>query len=415
MFPYRERLRQPRWPVRQQATEETVEIFQENDPEVRSARALTADLVRWRRQFHSHPELGFEEVETQRFVLDTLRDMGLDPRPIARTGVVVDIGTAPFVLVRADMDALPVQEEGDLAFRSQNQGIMHACGHDGHMAIALGTAAVLQSMTRATTPGVRVIFQPSEERHPGGAPSMIEEGVLEGVTRVTGCHIRPTVPLGQVGAVTGAQSANSDRFSATVIGRGGHGSAPQNAIDPVPVVAEIVLALQTLVSRRIAPSQQAVVTVGSLHAGTASNVIPDTATLHATVRTFESDVQALLSEAIPRIVEGIAQTHGARAEVEYVRGYPSVVNSAREVALFQDAARTVLGPEGIYPLNPTMGGEDFAFFLQKRPGVYWILGAQIPGRPGGSHSPRFAFNEDALPIGVAVMVKTALALAAEPL
>jgi amidohydrolase len=377
------------------------------------AEALAPELLRWRRHLHQHPELGFEEVETQRYLLAELGAMGLAPRPIARTGVVVDIGEAPFVLVRADMDGLPIQEGDEFEFHSRNAGMMHACGHDGHMAVALGTASLIAARHRAAGrgAGVRVIFQPSEERQPGGALTMIAEGALEGVTRVVGCHLRPTVPLGQVGAVVGAQSANTDRVRATIVGRGGHGSAPHFATDPVPIACEAVMAMQTVVSRRVPAHQAAVVTVGSFHAGTAANIIPDEATFQATVRTFDEDVRAIVEASIPKIIQGVAEAHGAKAEVAYVHGYPSVVNSAPEVAAFEAAARRVLGANAIYPLTPTLGGEDFAFYQRERPGVFWILGAQIPGRPGRAHNRTFAFNEEALPLGVAVMAETALALA----
>jgi amidohydrolase len=378
------------------------------------AQALTPELLRWRRHLHQHPELGFAEVATQRYLMQELAAMGLEPRPIARTGVVVDIGEAPYVMVRADMDGLPIEEGEDVPFHSRNAGVMHACGHDGHMAIALGTAAILsrRRASRDGGPAVRVIFQPSEERHPGGAPTMIAEGVLDGVSHVTGCHLRATVPTGRVGAVVGAQTANSDRFVATVVGRGGHGSAPQFAIDPIPVVCEAVLAVQTMVSRRVPPQRAAVVTVGAIHAGTAANIIPDRATFQGTVRTFDDDVRDLVEGGLPGIIQGVAAAHGARAEVQYARGYPSVVNTAPEVAAFERAARRVLGPDAVHPLSPGMGGEDFAFYLRERPGVFWILGAQIPGRPGRAHNPSFAFNEDALALGVAVMAETARELAA---
>ncbi len=339
--------------------------------------------------------------------------MGLAPRPVAGTGVVVDIGQPPFVLVRADMDGLPIEEGDEFPFRSRHPGVMHACGHDGHMAVALGTARLLvdRGWPGALEAGVRLIFQPSEERHPGGALAMIEAGVLDDVTRVTGCHIRPSIAVGRVGAVAGVQSANTDRFVATVVGRGGHGSAPQFAIDPVPIACEAVLALQSVVSRGVPAAEAAVVTIGAFHAGTASNIIPDRATFQGTVRTFDEDVRALVEARVPRIVHHVALAHGAQAEVEYVRGYPSVVNSAAEVALFEAAARRVLGDSAIQPLSATMGGEDFAFYLRERPGVFWILGARMEGRPGRAHNAAFAFNEDALPIGAAVMTETALALA----
>lgn len=376
------------------------------------ADALKPQLVAWRRHLHRHPELAFEEVESQRYVMAQLREMGLEPRAAARTGVVADIGEPPYVMVRADMDALPVAEPETFDFHSVNPGVMHACGHDGHMAIVLGVARLLRDGHGVGARGYRLIFQPSEERHPGGAPSMIADGVLEGVSRVIGCHIRPALAVGQVGAGEGAQSANSDRFSVTIVGRGGHGSTPHLTVDPVPAACAAVLALQSVVSRRVPASQAAVVTVAMLEAGTAPNVIADTASLSGTVRTFDGEVQDLVERSLTEICQGVAQAHGARAEVSYRRGYPSLVNTPEDVRALRAVADAVLGPQAWSVEPRRMGGEDFAFYQRERPGVFWSLGAALPGHPPAGHSGRFAFNEDALPIGVAIMTAGAQALAA---
>lgn len=376
------------------------------------ADALGPQLVAWRRHLHRHPELAFEEFESQRYVMAQLREIGLEPRAVAGTGVVADIGEAPYVMVRADMDALPVIEPEAFDFHSVNAGVMHACGHDGHMAIVLGVARLLCDAHRPGGKGYRLIFQPSEERHPGGAPSMIAGGVLEGVSRVIGCHIRPAMAVGQVGASEGAQSANSDRFSVTIVGKGGHGSTPHLTVDPVPVACEAVLALQSVVGRRVPASQAAVVTVAMFEAGTAPNVIADTAAFHGTVRTFDAEVRDLVERSLGEICQGVAQAHGARAEVSYRRGYPSLVNTPEDVRALRAVADAMLGPEAWTVEPRRMGGEDFAFYQQERPGVFWSLGAALPGHPPAGHSGRFAFNEDALPIGVAIMAAGAQALAA---
>jgi amidohydrolase len=376
------------------------------------AEALAPQLVAWRRHLHQHPELAFEEVESQRYIMAELHAMGLEPRPLAKTGVVVDIGAPPYVMVRADMDALPVAEPEGFEFRSQNAGVMHACGHDGHMAVALGTAQLLSRGRASGDHGYRVIFQPSEERHPGGAPSMIADGVLEGVSRVIGCHIRPALAVGEVGASEGAQSANSDRFSVTIVGKGGHGSTPHLTVDPVPVACEAVLAVQSVVSRRVPSSQAAVVTVAMLEAGTAPNVIADTASFHGTVRTFDAAVRDLVERSLDEICRGVAAAHGARAEVSYRRGYPSLMNAPAETAALRAASDALLGAAAWTVEPRRMGGEDFAFYQEQRPGVFWSLGAALEGYPPAGHSGRFAFNEAALPIGVAVMVAGAEALAA---
>lgn len=381
-----------------------------------AAENVADDLVRWRRDLHAIPELGFAEFETQAYVRRELEVMGLAARPAAGTGLICDIGDSERrVLIRADMDGLPIQEATEAPYRSRHDGVMHACGHDAHMAIALGSAQLLRALTTTgalpSGTGFRVIFQPSEERHPGGAPAMIADGALEGVSRVLGVHVRASMEVGRFGAKTGVQSANSDRFTVEIRGRGGHGSTPHLTVDPIPVACEAVLALQTLVSRRVNPREAAVLTVSTIQGGSAPNVIGDAVTFGGTVRTLSAGVQDLLERGIAQVCEGVAAAHGATATVRYVRGYPSVVNTAEEVEVVREAAQDLYGSDAWQEIDTGMGGEDFAYYLRERPGAFWILGTKKEGA-GGHHSATFDLDERALPKGVAVMVTSALRLAA---
>ncbi len=382
-----------------------------------SALTLQTDLVRWRRDLHQIPELGFQEHETQAYLARELESMGLEPRAVAGTGLSVDIGSGPGrVLVRADMDGLPIEEATGAPYRSRHGGVMHACGHDAHMAIALGTARLLADRVasrRGEIPegkGFRVIFQPSEERHPGGAPAMIAGGVLKGVTHVLGCHVRASFPLGLFGSRVGVMTANSDRFTVEMRGRGGHGSTPHLTNDPVPAACEAVLALQTVVSRRVNPREAAVVTVSTIQGGTAPNVIGDMVTFGGTVRTLDGRVEDLVEDAISQVCRHVAEAHGVEAKVEYVRGYPSVVNTEAEVATVRQVVSELAGAQAWRELDVGMGGEDFSYYLKERPGVFWILGTQKDGG-GGQHTATFDLDERALPDGVSVMTETALSLA----
>lgn len=387
--------------------------------DVRSAaQVLAPDLSQWRRDLHGIPELAFEERETQAYLRRELEAMGLAPRDVAGTGLAVDLGPGPRrILIRADIDGLPVEEATGAPYRSRHTGVMHACGHDAHMAVALGTARLLAEWVRSSDGsvpagvGFRVIFQPSEERHPGGAPAMIEGGVLDGVTHVLGCHVRAGLPTGQFGSRVGVQTANSDRFTVEIRGRGGHGSAPHTTVDPMPAACEAVLALQTVVSRRVNPREAAVVTVSTIQGGQAPNVIADTVTFGGTVRTLDPGVQDLVERSITEVVTHVAQAHGAHATARYVRGYPSLVSTEAEVATVRDVVRDLFGAHAWREIEIGMGGEDFSYYLRERPGVFWILGTRKEGS-GGHHSATFDLDEAALPGGVAVMTESARRMAA---
>ena len=376
-------------------------------------------VVADRRHLHEHPELSFQEYETAKFVAGRLESLGVEEitTGIAGTGITALIkGTAgadgKVALVRADMDALPILEENDVEYKSQNDGVMHACGHDAHTALLLGTARVLMDRRDQFAGTVKLLFQPAEEMPPGGAIGMIEEGVLEGphVDAVFGLHVAADMPAGQIGVRVGNVSAASDRFTITIQGRGGHAARPHVAIDPVVVGAYIVTALQTLVSREVDPVQPAVATVGSLVAGEAMNVIPDTATLKGTVRTMDPDVRDLLERRLTEVVQGVGAAMRAEVSVDFMRGYPSMVNDEAISALVRDAAIEVVGEENVIESRLGMGGEDFAYFSLERPGCFFRVGTRNEERGivWGHHHPRFDIEEEGFLAGIGTMTNSVL-------
>ncbi len=376
-------------------------------------RALQSQLVAWRRRLHQRPELGFKEKLTADFVSQKLQAWGIEHQTgIAKTGIVATIKSdrpGPVLAIRADMDALPIQEENDVPYRSQHDGVMHACGHDGHTAIALGTAYYLSGHRQDFSGTVKMIFQPAEEG-PGGAKPMIEEGALKNpdVDAIIGLHLWNNLPLGTVGVRSGALMGAVECFRAQILGRGGHGAMPDQTIDSVVVSAQIVNALQTIVARNVNPLESAVVTVGELHAGTAMNVIADTARMSGTVRYFNPALEDYIGKRIEEIIAGVCQSHGANYELDYWRLYPPVINDAQIAELVRSVASEVVEtPAGIVPTCQTMGGEDMSFFLQEVPGCYFFLGSANPEKDLAypHHHPRFDFDETALGMGVEMFVR----------
>jgi amidohydrolase len=378
-------------------------------------RALQPQLVEWRRQIHQKPELGFQEKITAEFISQKLQNWGIEHQVgIAQTGIVAIIkgekSTHGKVLaIRADMDALPIQELNEVPYCSQRDGIMHACGHDGHTAIALGTAYYLYQHRQDLNGTVKIIFQPAEEG-PGGAKPMIAAGVLNNpdVDAIIGLHLWNNLPLGTVGVRPGALMAAVELFRCTIFGKGGHGAIPHQTVDSLVVAAQIVSALQTIVSRNINPLDSAVVTVGELHAGTAVNVIADTAKMGGTVRYFNPDLAGFFKERIEKIIAGICQSHGANYDLDYIHLYPPVINDADIAALVRSVAQEVIEiPIGVFSECQTMGGEDMSFFLQEVPGCYFFLGSANAEKKLDypHHHPRFDFDETALPMGVEMFVR----------
>jgi amidohydrolase len=372
--------------------------------------AMADRLVEWRRDFHRHPELGFEERRTSQVVRAFLEATGIEVRPCGRTGLRgVLRGGRPgrTVALRADMDALPVAEIADHDYQSQNPGVMHACGHDGHMAILMGTARVLAER-RATLPGTVVfLFQPSEENPPGGAPLMIEEGALDGVDAIFGLHLWQPLPTGIVGLHAGAAMAQADEFEVTIQGRGGHASQPNATVDPVVVASHVVVAAQTIVSRFANPMEPVVVSFTTIHGGRIHNIIPDSVTMTGTVRTLDLPTQRAVKQRLGEVCELTCRSFGATAEFVYHDGYPPVINDAASVDLIARVAARELGPERVKPITPVMGGEDFAYYLQRVPGAFVMLGMG-DGRPYPHHNARFDIDESVLPIGVRLMTSVAL-------
>jgi hippurate hydrolase len=362
-------------------------------------------LTEWRRDLHAHPELGLEEHRTSQVVADKLASWGIEvTRGLAGTGLVgtLKAGTSTRSIgIRADMDCLPMTEENDFPHKSTTPGRMHACGHDGHTTMLLGAAKYLAE-TRNFDGTVHFIFQPAEE-NAGGGRIMVEEGLFQRFPcdRVYGAHNDTALPVGTITAVAGSVSAASDRFIITLSGRGGHAARPHMTIDPVVLGSHVVLALQTIVARRTDPLASAVVSITQFHAGSAHNVIPDTAMLSGTVRTLRPDVQDEVERLIPQIVNATCAAHGATAEIDYKRGYPPVVNDADAAERAARAGEKLLGAGRVLRERPpTMGGEDFSYMAQAVPGCFVRIGQAEGGKfTTQVHHPKYDFNDTILPIG----------------
>jgi amidohydrolase len=383
---------------------------------LRSIVAMSADLVTWRRQFHRHPELAFKERHTSAVIRGFLEECGIEVQPCAGTGLRGWLrgGTSGrTVALRADMDALAVAEESSADYRSEHAGVMHACGHDGHMAIVMGVAKLLSARRSDLRGDVVFLFQPSEEDPPGGARLMIEEGALDGVDRVFGLHLWQPLPSGVVGVRPGAMMAQADKFKVVVNGKGGHASQPHLVTDPVLVASHVVVAAQSIASRFIDPIAPVVVSFTTIHGGRVHNIIPDCVTLTGTVRAFDPGVQQAVKTRLREVCEQTCRVFGATAEFEYEDGYPPLVNDAAMTDLLARAAEREFGTSQVVAIPPVMGAEDFAYYLQKVPGAFAMLGIGDAG-PHPHHSPRFDIDERMLPAGVRLLTAVALdALAAD--
>jgi amidohydrolase len=375
---------------------------------------LKASVISARRDLHRIPETGYTEAKTSAYVAERLSALGLEVRTgIAQYGVVGLLATGrpgPTLMIRADMDALPIAEETGLEFASSHPGVMHACGHDAHMAMVLGAAAALKEMQAGLKGNVKFVFQPAEEG-PGGAAPMIAAGVMEDpkVDYAIGCHLWTEGPEGTIGVRSGAFMAAMDRFDLKIIGRGGHGAQPHKCVDPIDVGAQVVGALQRLVSRHIDPTEPLVVSVCSFHAGSAFNIIADEAELSGTTRTFNEEIWASWESRLERLVRGVCESMGAGHELKFTRGYPPTVNDAAMAEVVRRAAARVVGPDRVAVPDLTLGGEDMSYFLRRCPGCYYCIGV---GREGAAplHNARFAFNEDVLALGVETHCRVAFEL-----
>lgn len=378
---------------------------------------VTPNVIAWRRHLHQYPEPSFEEFETTEYLvkeIEKLKNVTI-ARP-TKTGLVATLKGAeegPVIALRADIDALTMPELTGLSFASQKEGLMHACGHDSHTAMLMGALQVM-SEHQAELKGTYIfLFQPAEEKPPGGAIAFVEAGVLDGVDAIIGQHVSIKVPVGHVGITPGAVSANSDIFDITISGVGGHASAPQLAIDPVPVAAQLVTALQQIVSRQVNPMEAAVVSVTYIHGGTANNIIPDKVVIGGTVRTYTKENREAIHDRIVKMAETISAASDCKAEIKYVFGYPSVVNDPEYVDALSEVMENIYGEGTAETMAPSMGGEDFAYYLEKVPGCLYYIGIENPekGCIYNVHNTKFVLDEDAFAVGVTLMVNGALRFA----
>ncbi|MBZ5499459.1 MAG: amidohydrolase [Acidobacteriia bacterium] len=374
------------------------------------AQSLAEELIRWRRDFHRHPEIACQEHRTSAVIRQFLESLALQVRACAGTGLIGELQGMPggkTIALRADMDALPLKEEGDKDYASENPGACHACGHDGHMAILMGAASLLSRRSGEFPGKIVFLFQPAEEKLPGGARQMIAEGALQDVDAIFGLHLWQGFPTGTVACLRGAMMASTDEFAITVAGKGGHGAMPQVAVDPILATSQLVVNLQSIVSRNVDPLQASVVTVGKIEGGFAHNIIPSQASIYGTVRTFDREIQRLIEKRIEEIMEGTCRIFGAKGILKYERGYPALVNNAAMSDLVLEVARRTLGAGCVQEAAPVMGGEDFAYYLQQVPGAFLFFGMG-DGTEFPHHHPAFDIDERALPQATLLMSSLAL-------
>ncbi|WP_342508771.1 M20 family metallopeptidase [Sporosarcina sp. FSL K6-2383] len=369
------------------------------------------DMIVIRRHLHMHPELSFKEEKTAQYIYDFYADLGVDVQMgVGGNGVVARVkGGRPgkTVALRADFDALPIQDDKDVPYKSTVPGVMHACGHDGHTATLLQVAKAIHELQEVLTGEYVFIHQHAEEYAPGGAISMIADGCLDGVDVIFGTHLWSLTPSGTIEYLAGPVMAAADRFTIAIQGSGGHGAAPHQTKDAIVIGAQLVMNLQQLVARRVNPIDSAVLSIGSFVADNAFNVIADSATLGGTVRSFNPKVRDLMELEMKRVVDGTAFAHDCTIDFHYYRGYPAVVNHATETDFLKTVAETVPGVQAVVESTPQMGGEDFAYYLEKVPGTFFFTGAK-PAEPYPHHHPKFDFDENAMLIAAKTLGAAAL-------
>lgn len=383
---------------------------------ITSDNKLQNYAVAWRRKFHSQPELSFKEFQTSRAVAAELKKLGVAVKPrVGGTGVVGLLQggrKGRTVALRADMDALPVREENRTSYASKNPGVMHACGHDGHMAMLLGAAKILSAQRNRIRGQVKFLFQPGEETPPGGALGMIRDGAMDGprVDAVFALHLDSSLPTGKVGLCQGPMMAASDNFEITIVGKGGHAARPHDCLDPVATAAQVIMALQTIVSRKADPVHPAVVTIGQVQAGSKHNIIPPQALLTGTARTIDPYSTKMMPLWIRQLAEGIARANGLKAALRYERGYPVLFNDPDMVDLCQRVISSLYGNKApVRITEPMMGGEDMAYFLQKAPGAFLRLGSRKDRATSFPwHHPKFNIDEKSLSLGAGILSGIAL-------
>jgi amidohydrolase len=369
-------------------------------------------LVKLRRELHQYPELAFQEFKTSERIAKELKKLGIDfKKGIGKTGVVGLLNKekkGKTLALRADMDALPVLEQTNFPYKSKNKGIMHACGHDVHIACVIGAAKILTRLKDELPGKVKFIFQPSEEVHPGGAKPMIEAGVLRNpdVSGIFGLHCDSAIPVGKIGVREGPTMAQAEDFDITIIGRGGHGARPHDGVDAIVVASQVIQALQTIVSRKINPLEPVVISIGTIEGGSARNIICDKVILKGTARTLNKEIAKKISGLLKEIVSGITKSAGASFELNYYGGYPILINHPKATNLARRSIAQLFGKDAIFEIErPVMGGEDFAYYLQKVPGSFLRLGIRNPKKDAiyPWHHPKFTVDEDAIKIGSTVL------------
>jgi amidohydrolase len=385
-------------------------LFERKTNMLDSAQKIKEQLVAWRRDFHMHPELGFEEKRTAGIVAEALKEMGIQvDTGVGKTGVVGRLGEGPPVVgIRADMDALPLQEANDVPYASQNPGVMHTCGHDAHTAILLGVANIFSEMPDRPTGEVRFLFQPCEEDWDedlkSGATRMIEDGALEDLDAVIALHVDGTTPTGQINISGGNASAAVDSFKASIIGQGGHGAIPHETIDPTFMLAQVINAIHGIRARRINPINSAVISIGAIHAGHTTNVIPESVEMMGTIRSFDSEIREQLWEELEKAF-AITRAFGGDYTLTIEKGFPAMYNDPEVAELIRQTASEMVGEDKVASAEAEMGAEDFSYMLQLAPGAMFDLGVKIDDTPRPAHSPTFDINEDALPIGAALLAE----------
>jgi amidohydrolase len=380
------------------------------------SKRIQPRLVEIRRDIHAHPELGLSETRTAELIAHILSELDIEvTENVGITGVVGLLkGAKPgnTILLRADMDCLEINELNDVSYKSQTEGLMHACGHDSHTTWLLGTAMILSELRDHIKGNVKFVFQPAEESE-GGADRMIKAGVLENpkVDFALGAHVWPILESGKIGLKRGSMMAAPDRFSLKILGKGGHGAEPHNTIDPIAIACQVYMSLQTIVSRKINPIDPAVISVTVFNAGTAHNIIPDRVEMMGTVRSLTPEIRAYVPGAMEKLIKGIVESNGAQYEFDYDPYYPPLINHDAGIDLVAEASANIIGAENTVMLpNPTMGGEDFSYFLEKVPGAFFVVGTknEDKGIIYPLHNPRFNIDEDILHQAAAVMAESAL-------
>ncbi|GFH41867.1 N-acyl-L-amino acid amidohydrolase [Lactococcus hodotermopsidis] len=375
------------------------------------AQLPVKEMIAWRRHLHAHPELSFQEFETTKYIISILETFpNLELQRPTPTGVIAILkGGKPgkTIALRADIDALPIREEADVEFVSENEAVMHACGHDTHTSMMLGAVKVITQMQAQIAGTIKFLFQPAEEVPPGGAKEFVKAGVMDDVDQVFGLHIFPLLPTGAIGYKYGALTASSDTLNLTIHGVGAHASVPETSVDVITIGAEIISNVNNIIARRISPLDPALISWGEFKAGETHNVIPDTAIIKASIRTRNPEIRTKMRDMVEQTVKGICDAYGATYDFDFLYGYSSVQNAKTEMDLVRVSAAKVVGEEAVFELPALMGGEDFSAYTDVKPGCFFGLGGGLAKDGYGyfNHHPKFKIDENALPVGTAVFVQ----------